>query len=277
MLPTETGDLFVALQMFIQGLLGTARDQSAINIYMAQVIAFYPPRVLAGADGFGVYPWPASVDVSVVPLYTRDVENLAQARPTEVPLGQVRGGVRLQGPENIVSGVPVLYVGTSELTMTEPLLPGQRGLLLLSGKHHSTVISDGIPVASHLVPSVERLSDSFFLPGFVIGVEAATLPPSCAPLTGMPAQLGPRTPEAEVVHLRRQPGGWILGGTDIRLGGVTAGLGGARLGDTCTLDPSVVAFMAAVSTALGTLGFPTPPPTSPTATITTASTVVKLL
>jgi hypothetical protein len=277
MLTTDSGDLFVALQMFIRGLLATARDQSAINIYLAQVIAFYPPRTLQGADGFGLYPWPASVDVSVVPLYTRDVENLAQAKPTEVPLGQVRGGVRVQGPENLVSGVPVLYVGTSEATLTEPLLPGQRGLLLLSGKHHSTVISDGIPAPSQLAPSVERLSDSFFLPGFVVGVEAATLPPSCAPLPGMAAQLGPRTPEAEVVHLRRQPGGWILGGTDIRLGGVAAALGVGRLGDTCTLDASVIAFFANVSAALGTLGFPTPVPGSPTATITTASTAVKTL
>lgn len=275
---TDSPDLTVAVAAYTSALLGVARDQSAVNVYMAQVVMYYGPRALPGADGVGVYPWPPSVDVTILPLYTRTVAHVSHMKPGETPVGPVRGGGTLvAGPETPVQAVPVLFIGTGEMVLTEAPLPGvTRGLLFLMGKHHSTVFSDGLPMVPRLSATVERLSDSFFLPGFTVGTESLALPPDSAPMPGQPAQLGPRTAESVAVHLRRQPGGWILGGTDIRLGSVGALNPVAHVGSTVTLDPSILAFFASASAAFNTLGIPVAAPTNPSGTVSSGAPNVKV-
>lgn len=276
-IPPPTFDINVAIARFMEAILATARDQCAINMYMAQVTMYYGPRPLPGADGVGVYPWPPSVDLLILPLYTRVIEHMSHINPGEIPIGPVRGGYLVSGPETPVLSVPVLFVGGPELSLTEAPIPSvTRGLLFMMGKHHATVMSDGLPVVPRLGPSIERLSDSIFLPNFLVGTETAALPPDSAPLPGMPAQLGPRTAESTVVHLRRQPGGWILGGTNICLGTAAAASPVAKVGSTVTLDPTILAFFTAASAAFTTLGVPVPAPTNPTGTVSTGSPTIKV-
>jgi hypothetical protein len=272
---TDTNDITVAIARFASLLLESARADSGANIKLAQVVQFYPPGALLGSDGKGVYAWPASVDVITVSLYTRVVQNVAHKGATEIPVGLHPGGTKVAGPE-VAQRVPVLFIGGLNMALTEPPLVGSYGLLLLTGKSHGTTIADGIPVPAALSISTERISDAFFLPGFLPGLACAALPPSTQPTPASMAQLGPRTAEAETTYLRKTPQGWALGAPQVQLGSVAAILGVARQTDTVGYSPEFAAFVTNVIAALGLLGVVVAPPVGANVgLITGGSTVVK--
>lgn len=266
-----TADINTALMQLVSLLLQNARADSAANVLLCRVITPYAAKSVVNPDTGLAYPWPASVDVQVVPWYTRRVENVALKRALEVPLQAVPGGLLVTGPEEKILNVPILFIGTEDLSLTSVPLPGSLGLLLLTGKHHGVTMSTGAPDQPRLAPTTERLSDSLFIPGFFSGVQAVTLPPEVQPAPGSMSQIGPRTIEGETTYLRKKPGGWILGGQSLQFGSPVAAKRASGVGDTVTLDPTILTFFAAVNAILGV-----PVPANPTGTIATGSSAVLL-
>lgn len=265
-------DLLDAVNRLMVSVMANARADSAANMALAKVLSFTGPQTLVGADGTGLYAWPASVEVEIMPGYTRIVENLAHKTEREALLQHTGKGILVSGPGQIVSNVPVLFMGTEEMSLTSAPKIGTYGLLMMTGKHHATCMSNGAPEIPRLGPTTERLSDSVFLPGFLVGNDAMLLPPSSQPAIDTPSQIGPRSAESEVVHLRSIPGGFILGGTDIRLGGATANKPASGVGDKVALAPGVQTFLSAVAAFMG---IPSPPDMN-FCTITTGNPAVKV-
>lgn len=225
----------------LEDLLRTVQRATALGIR-----TIIPGRVLS---------YDATLNIALVEVGTRSVVDAdspyAQARLTAKGATLEKDGARVDAvltPSAVK--VPVLWPGGSDAMLTFPVTEGLRGVLLVLDRNPSSWLTTG-KAAAPLTSWTHAVSDSVFLPRWPV-----------------PYFEGPQAipdPTSVVLQSTTAP---------IKLGDGTATQGVARLGDEVTLHPSVVAWMAAVTSAFAAIGVTLPTVTSYTGTVTQASTKV---
>lgn len=270
---TQASRLSADLSFLAAALMEGGAVRHSLNFLTATVTLYHPP----GPAGLPPVPWPASVDCQSLPAINRRLEAPGEIRPGEVPTGT--DTVTLPFP--LAQRIPVFWPGVPGLTLTEPLLPGTFGLILVAGKHLADTMSTGAPGVPELPPNVLRLSDAVFLPCAAMPGVLAALAPQIQ--EGSAPQLSPASALAATVFLRLLGSAWTLAGSQINLGD-GAVLGVARSTDPVIAAPDLVAYMTALEASLAGIGVVVATPfaslfsgAGPVGTIGPASTVTRSL